>query len=169
MGRIIELITDVAAAADEQGSKLSLPMEAWDQLRDDWGDDEIGDALTLAQATFEQQAVSDAADAVSARVIDILSAFADEKEFQKVVNGESAISLTALSSLMRGVDYLEEMLDVVRDAPGPERKDFDRLKKRMADVGIETEMAAGKASDDAIRERSPRFVDRDEDEDYDRS
>ena len=52
MGRIVELITDVAAAAEEEGVKLSLPVGDFDRLRDDWGDDEIGRA-SCRERVFE--------------------------------------------------------------------------------------------------------------------
>ena len=69
MGRLIELITDVAAAADEQGTSLTLGPGDFDRLRDDWGDDEIEDALALAQTAFHHEAVNEAADSLCARVI----------------------------------------------------------------------------------------------------
>ncbi|MEO5762254.1 MAG: hypothetical protein ABIR28_08075, partial [Vicinamibacteria bacterium] len=82
MGRLIELITDIAASADEQGAALKLPTTEFDRLRDDWGDDEIEDALALAQTAFHHEAVNEAADSLSARVIEVLGAFADEDRFK---------------------------------------------------------------------------------------
>lgn len=140
MGRIVDLVTEVAAAADEQGSRLTLSPEAFDRLRDDWGDEEIEDALALAQANFEHQAVVEAADTVSARVIEVLSVFSSEAEFQRAAKGESAVTTDALSTLTRCVSYLEEALASVRDAPGPDRARFDTLVERLANLGIEEEM-----------------------------
>jgi hypothetical protein len=137
MGRIVDLITEVAASSDEQGSKLSLPIDAWDRLRDDWGDDEIEDALAIAQASFDQQAVSEAADTVSARVIEILSGFAAEDAFRRATTGDGALRVEDLASLTRCVSYLEEALALVRDAPGPDREKFDQLAERLANVGLE--------------------------------
>ena len=65
MGRLIELITDVAASADEAGASLTLSPADFDRLRDDWGDDEIEDALALAQTAFHHEAVNEAADSLS--------------------------------------------------------------------------------------------------------
>lgn len=141
MGRIVDLVTEVAAAADEQGSRLTLSPDAWDRLRDDWGDDEIEDALALAQANFEHQAVVEAADTVSARVIEVLSVFSSEPEFRRAAQGDSPVTTDSLSTLARCVSYLEEALGAVRDAPGPDREKLDALLERLANLGIEDEMA----------------------------
>ncbi|MBK5257943.1 MAG: hypothetical protein JJE39_18110 [Vicinamibacteria bacterium] len=142
MGRIVELITDVAASADEEGTKLSLPNGDFDRLRDDWGDDEIEDALALAQTAFHHEAVNEAADSLSARVIEVLGAFADEQRFASCAHPEAPLPTETLAHLARSVVYLEEALALVRDAPAPDRSRFDKLLERLANRGIEAEMAA---------------------------
>jgi len=141
MGRIVELITDVAASADEEGANLSLPVGDFDRLRDDWGDDEIEDALALAQTAFHHEAVNEAADSLSARVIEILGLFADEKRFAGCAEPEAPLSHETLAQLARSVAYLEEALSLVRDAPPPDHTLFNKLRERLMNRGIETEMA----------------------------
>lgn len=153
MGRLIELITDVAASADEQGVNLSLPHGDFDRLRDDWGDDEIEDALALAQTAFHHEAVNEAADSLSARVIEVLGLFADEKRFAACADPGGPVSHEVLAQLARSVAYLEEALTLVRDVPPPDHTRFNQLRDRLANLGIETEMAPlplGSRSEDEI-------------------
>ncbi|MEO8499793.1 MAG: hypothetical protein ABI565_02675, partial [Vicinamibacteria bacterium] len=103
MGRIVELITDVAASADEQGVDLKLPHSDFDRLRDDWGDDEIEDALALAQTAFHHEAVNEAADSLSARVIEVLGLFADPKRFVACGEPGAPLSHEVLAQLARSV------------------------------------------------------------------
>lgn len=141
MGRIVELITDVAASADEEGANLTLPMGDFDRLRDDWGDDEIEDALALAQTAFHHEAVNEAADSLCARVIEVLGTFADEKRFASCAEPGAALPVESLANLARSVAYLEEALSLVRDAPPPDLALFNKLLERLANRGIEAEMA----------------------------
>ena len=153
MGRIVELITDVAASADEQGPNLTLPNVDFDRLRDDWGDDEIEDALALAQTAFHHEAVNEAADSLSARVIELLGQFADEERFASCAQPAAPLTHEALGQLARSVAYLEEALSLVRDAPPPDQTKFNKLRERLANLGIEAEMAplpAGPLSEDEI-------------------
>jgi len=140
MGRIVELITDVAASADEEGANLTLPMGDFDRLRDDWGDDEIEDALALAQTAFHHEAVNEAADSLCARVIEVLGTFADEKRFADCSEPGAPLPVESLANLARSVAYLEEALSLVRDAPPPDLALFNRLLERLANRGIEAEM-----------------------------
>jgi antitoxin component HigA of HigAB toxin-antitoxin module len=140
MGRIVELITDVAASADEEGAKLTLPMVDFDRLRDDWGDDEIEDALALAQTAFHHEAVNEAADSLCARVIEVLGTFADEKRFASAGEDGAPVPVEALAHLARSVAYLDEALSLVRDAPPPDLTLFNKLLERLANHGIEAEM-----------------------------
>lgn len=141
MGRIVELITDVAASADEEGANLTLPMVDFDRLRDDWGDDEIEDALALAQTAFHHEAVNEAADSLCARVIEVLGTFADEKRFASCSEPGAPVPVESLAHLARSVAYLEEALSLVRDAPPPDLALFNKLLERLANRGIEAEMA----------------------------
>ena len=140
MGRIVELITDVAASADEEGANLTLPMGDFDRLRDDWGDDEIEDALALAQTAFHHEAVNEAADSLCARVIEVLGTFADEKRFASCAEPGAPLPVESLANLARSVAYLEEALSLVRDAPPPDLALFNKLLERLANRGIEAEM-----------------------------
>ena len=141
MGRLIELITDVAAAADEQGTSLTLGPGDFDRLRDDWGDDEIEDALALAQTAFHHEAVNEAADSLCARVIEVLGTFADEKKFASAADPGAPLPTETLAQLARSVAYLEEALSLVRDSPAPDQTRFNQLLERLANRGIEAEMA----------------------------
>ncbi len=141
MGRIVELITDVAASADEEGANLTLPMGDFDRLRDDWGDDEIEDALALAQTAFHHEAVNEAADSLCARVIEVLGTFADEKRFASCSEPGAPLPVESLAHLARSVAYLEEALSLVRDAPPPDLALFNKVLERLANRGIEAEMA----------------------------
>ncbi len=140
MGRIVELITDVAASADEEGVNLTLPVGDFDRLRDDWGDDEIEDALALAQTAFHHEAVNEAADSLCARVVEVLGTFADEKRFASCSEPGSPLPVESLANLARSVAYLEEALSLVRDAPPPDLALFNKLLERLANRGIEAEM-----------------------------
>ncbi|HRB12978.1 MAG TPA: hypothetical protein PKU70_08195 [Vicinamibacteria bacterium] len=140
MGRIVELITDVAASADEEGANLTLPMGDFDRLRDDWGDDDIEDALALAQTAFHHEAVNEAADSLCARVIEVLGTFADEKRFASCSEPGAPLPVESLANLARSVAYLEEALSLVRDAPPPDLALFNKLLERLANRGIEAEM-----------------------------
>ena len=140
MGRLIDLITDVAASADEEGTSLSLSPGDFDRLRDDWGDDEIEDALALAQTAFHHEAVNEAADSLCARVIEILGTFADEKRFASCSEPGAPLPVESLANLARSVAYLEEALSLVRDAPPPDLALFNKLLERLANRGIEAEM-----------------------------
>ena len=140
MGRLIELLTDVAASADEQGTSLVLPNGDFDRLRDDWGDDEIEDALAVAQTAFHHEAVNEAADSLCARVIEVLGTFADEQRFLSAADPGAPLPTETLAQLARSVSYLEEALTLVRDAPPPDRTRFDKLLERLMNRGIEEEM-----------------------------
>ena len=134
------MITDVAAAADEEGANLTLPMGDFDRLRDDWGDDEIEDALALAQTAFHHEAVNEAADSLCARVVEVLGTFADEKRFASCSEPGAPLPVESLANLARSVAYLEEALSLVRDAPPPDLALFNKLLERLANRGIEAEM-----------------------------
>ncbi len=140
MGRLIELITDVAAAADEAGANLTLGNADFDRLRDDWGDDEIEDALALAQTAFHHEAVNEAADSLCARVIEVLGTFANETKFASAAEPDAPIPTDTLAHLARSVAYLEEALALVRDSPPPDLTLFNQLQQRLANQGIEAEM-----------------------------
>jgi len=85
--------------------------------------------------------VNEAADSLCARVIEILGTFADEKRFASCAEPGAPLPVETLASLARSVAYLEESLSLVRDAPPPDLALFNKLLERLANRGIEAEMA----------------------------
>ncbi len=143
MGRIADLFGEVAASADEGPEGLVLPPEEWDRLRADWSDDDIEDALVLVRENLLQGELVDAADSLSARLVELLGEFGDPKRFARCVEGGAALSLDVVGHLARRVDRLEEVLEIFRESAPPDRRGFDALQRRLADRGIEAEMQAG--------------------------
>jgi hypothetical protein len=140
MGRIADLFGEVAAAAEEGTDGLVLPPEAWDQLRAEWPDEDIDDALGLVRENLLQSELVDAADSLSARLLEVLGAFGEAGAYQRAVAGDARLSLDTIGHLARRVDRLEEILEVFRDGKPPDRRAFDELRRRLADLGIEAEM-----------------------------
>jgi hypothetical protein len=143
MGRIVDLCSEIAAEAEEGREGLVLSAEAWDRLRADWSDEDIEDALALVHDSLLQRDLVDAADSLSARLLEVLGAFGDAKAFDEAVAGRGLLSLETIGQLARRVDHLEEALDSHRDGPPPDRSGFDALRRRLADQGIEAEMRGG--------------------------
>jgi hypothetical protein len=55
-----------------------------------------------------------------------------------------------IRQIVHRLDHLEEVLDACREEKGPDRRGFDRLQRRLMDLGIEDEMrppAAGEESE----------------------
>jgi len=73
MGRIVDLCGEVAAAADEGPDGLVLPAEAWGRLREGWSDEDIEDALGFVKDSLLQSELVEAADSLSARLVEVLS------------------------------------------------------------------------------------------------
>jgi hypothetical protein len=140
MGRIADLCGEVAAAADEGPDGLVLPAEAWDRLRQDWADDEIEDALAFVRDSLLQSELVEAADSLSARLVELLGSYAEAAAFAAAVDGHATIGADILRQLAHRVDRLEEILEAFRDQKGPDRKAFDALQRRLMDQGIEEEM-----------------------------
>jgi uncharacterized protein with von Willebrand factor type A (vWA) domain len=140
MGRIVDLCGDVAAAADEGPEGLVLPLEAWDRLRDDWSDEEIEDALGLVKDSFLQSELVEAADSLSARLVEVLGTWGEAKAWAAAVEGHAAIPLGVIRQLAHRLDRLEEVLELFRDQKGPDRRGFDELQRRLMDQGIEDDM-----------------------------
>ena len=140
MGRIVDLCGDVAAAAEEGPEGLVLPLEAWDKLRDDWPDEEIEDALALVRDSLVHSELVEAADSLSARLVDLLGTWGEAKAWAAAVEGHAAIPLAAIRQLAHRLDRLEEILELCRDLKGPDRRGFDELQRRLMDHGIEKDM-----------------------------
>jgi hypothetical protein len=140
MGRIVDLCGEIAAAADEGPEGLVLPVEAWDRLRSDWSDEDIEDALSLVRESLLQSELVEAADSLSARLVELLGAWADARAWAAAVEGHASVPLDVIDQLARRVDRVEEVLEAFRDDKGPDRRGFDELRRRLIDQGIEEQM-----------------------------
>jgi hypothetical protein len=147
MGRFADLCGEVAASLEEGVDELTLPPEVWDRLRSDWEEEDVEDAIALVRESLLQSELVDAADSLSARLVDMLAAYGTPEAFQKVGAGEARLSIEAIGQLTRRVARLEEVLDTFRDNPPDEHAGFQALRQRLADHGIEAEMAAGRDAD----------------------
>jgi len=141
MGRILDLCGEIAAEADEGPEGLVLPREAWDRLRENWPEADIEDAMSLVRDSLLQSELMEAADSLSARLVELLGTFGDGPAFASVEAGEARMTIDVLDQLVRRVSRLEEILEAYRDSPPPDRRGFDALHRRLLDRGIEAEMA----------------------------
>jgi hypothetical protein len=149
MGRIVDLCGEVAAAADEgQDGSLVLPAEAWDKLRDDWSDEDIEDALGFVRDSLLQSELIEAADSLSARLVEVLGGWGEARAWAAAVEGHASLPLEVIGQLARRVDRVEEILDAYRDDKGPDRRGFDELRRRLMDQGIEEEMRGEAGADE---------------------
>jgi hypothetical protein len=162
MGRIVDLLGEVAAAAEEGGDGLVLPPDAWERLRADWDDEDIDDALGIVQAELLKAELVESADSLSARLVEVLGALGEPAAFAQAAAGQAVISVEVLGQLTRRVARLEEILEAYRDGAPPDRRGFEALQQRLADHGIEREMEEGRRAQ--IAEASG-LADVDEDED----
>lgn len=140
MGRIVDLCGEVAAAADEGPEGLILPPEAWDRLRADWEEEDIEDAMGFVHDSLLQGELVEAADSISARLLELLGTFGDARAFQQAVSGHAEIGIDVIRQLAHRLERLEEILEAYRDGRAPERAGFDALQRRLLDQGIEGEM-----------------------------
>ncbi len=141
MGRIVDLCGEVAAAADEGPDGLVLPAEAWDKLREDFSDEDIEDAMGFVRDSLLQSELVEAADSLSARLVELLGTWGEARAWEAAVEGHAVISLEAIGQLARRVERVEEILGAWRDDKGPDRRGFDALRERLMNQGIENEMA----------------------------
>lgn len=139
MGRIVELLGEIAAEAEEGEDGLILSPDAWERFRQDWNDEDIEDALSLVKDSLFQSDLIEAADSLNARLIEWLGGFGEATEFERAVTGEARLLPEVMGQLARRVDRLDEVLDVYREDPAPDRTGFDRLRRRLADQGLEHE------------------------------
>jgi hypothetical protein len=149
MGRMVDLCGEVAAAADEGPEGLALSAEAWDRLRAEYSDEDIEDALAFVKDSLMQSELVEAADSLSARLVEVLGSWGDAKAWAAAVEGHASVPLDVIGQLARRVDRVEEILEAYREDKGPDRKGFDELRRRLMDHGIETEMESGRAEDAA--------------------
>jgi hypothetical protein len=142
MGRIVDLCGEIAAAADEGEDGLVLPPEAWERLRADWDDDDIEDAMGLVNDSLMQAELVESADSLSSRLVEALGAFGEEAAFREATQSGPRLPFEVLGQLVRRVNRLEEILESFREGSTPDRRGFDALQRRLADHGIEEEMAS---------------------------
>ena len=142
MGRIVDLCSEIAENAEEGPEGLILSPDVWDRLRDDWEDEDIEDALSLVRDTLLQGALVESADSLSARLLEVLGAYGEAAAFRRAEAGEARMTLETIGQLTRRVARLEEILEAYREGSPPDRRGFDALQRRLADVGIESEMRA---------------------------
>ena len=140
MGRIVELCSEIAENAEEGPDGLILSPDLWDRLRDDWQDEDIEDALSLVRDTLLQGALVESADSLNARLLDVLGAFGEAAAFRRAEAGEARLPLETIGQLARRVARLEEILEAYREGSPPDRRGFDALQRRLADVGLESDM-----------------------------
>jgi hypothetical protein len=155
MGRIADLCGEIAAAAEEGPEGPILAPDMWDRLREEWTDDDIQDALGLVQESSLLLDLVEAADSLSARLVEVLGSYGDSRAFKKLEEGEAVIGIDAVGQLARRVSRLEEILEAYRDGASPDRTDFVALQHRLAEYGIEDEL-----DEDPV----PRRQDEDEDD-----
>jgi hypothetical protein len=82
----------------------------------------------------------EAADSLSARLVEALGAYGDATSFARLVEGGQKLDAELVGQLARRLDRLEEVLESFREEKGPDRRGFDALKRRLMDQGIEEEM-----------------------------
>jgi hypothetical protein len=140
MGRIADLCTEIAAAADEGEQGLVLPAEAREKLREEWSDADIDDALALVHAQSMQNDLVEVADSMSARLLELLGTWGESRGWAAAVEGHASVSIDVIRQLAHRLDQLEEILELFRDEGGPDRRAFDQLQRRLMDQGIEEEM-----------------------------
>jgi hypothetical protein len=147
MGRIVDLCGEIAAEAEEGSEGLVLPPEAHERLRGEWSDDDIEDALSLVQDSLLQSELVESSDSLSARLVEVLGGYAEDKAFAHAQAGDGPMSLEIIGQLARRLQRLEEVLEIFREGKPPDRRGFDALRQRLADLGIEAEMEAGRAAE----------------------
>jgi hypothetical protein len=140
MGRIVELCSEIAENAEEGPEGLTLSPDLWDRLRDDWEDEDIEDALSLVRDTLLHGALVESADSLSARLIEVLGAFGEAAAFRRAEVGDGRLPLETIGQLARRVARLEEILEAYREGSPPDRRGFDALQRRLADLGIESDL-----------------------------
>jgi hypothetical protein len=160
MGRIVDLCSEIAENAEEGPEGLILSPDLWDRLRDDWEDEDLEDALSLVRDTLLHGALVESADSLSARLIEVLGAFGEAAAFRRAQAGEGRLPLEVIGQISRRVARLEEILDAYREGSPPDRRGFDALQQRLADLGLESELQ----DDEAEPGVSERTGDDDEDE-----
>jgi hypothetical protein len=138
MGKIADLCAEVAVEADETPEGLVLPPETLARLREaGWTDDDVCDALELVHATYIQNELTEAADSLSAHLVQLLGAFGQERSFRAATAGDARLSYEAIGQLTRRVRNLEHVLEPLREGSPVDHAAFEELERRLADGGME--------------------------------
>ena len=139
MGRIVDLLGEVAAAAEEGPEGLVLSAEEWDRLRADWTDEDIEDALSLVHDSLLQSELVEASDSLSARMLEVLGDFGDAASFSRA----QAIPLLrgqheALRALVRrSSDLTQQVNDTAHQAtPGGYARTHPPARFALAVIGV---------------------------------
>ena len=140
MGRIVDLCGEIAAVVDEGAEGFVLPPEAWEQLRANWPEEDIEDGINIVSDSFFQAELVEAADSLSARLVEVLGVYGEEKAFASAASGKATFDIDAIRQLAHRLERLEEVLEAFRDDEPPDRQGFDALRRRLIDHGIEDEM-----------------------------
>lgn len=141
MGRIVDLLAEVVAGAEEgPDGKLVLEPDDWERLRGEWQDEDIEDMLELARNSLYQTDLVEAADSLSARLLEWLGELGGEAAFRHASERGATVAIETVAQIARRVERLEEALETLRDEPGPERAGFDDLQERLMNRGIERMM-----------------------------
>jgi hypothetical protein len=161
MGRIVDLCGEIAATAEEGEDGLVLPREVWERLRAEWSEEDIEDCLGLVHDSLLQAELVESADSLSARLLELLGSFGEAGAFREASAGAGLLTIETIGQLARRVGRLEEILEAFRDGPPPDRRGFDALQRKLADHGIEDEMARGR--EEEVMLARPKDDDEDDD------
>ena len=164
MGRIVDLISEVASEADIGPEGVELPPDAYDRLRGQWDDDDIDDARALVHDRMLQDELAESADSLSARLLEVLGEFGSTAGFQRAREGGAVLSLEVIGQLARRVARLEEVLVSYREDAPPDRRAFDELRQRLMNLGIEKEMELEAQADALLAEAEADEREDEEDE-----
>jgi hypothetical protein len=148
MGRFADLCGEVAASLEEGVEGLVLPPESWDRFRADWQEEDVEDAIALVQESLLQTELVDAADSLTARMLDLLAPYGTEAGFKKVEAGQATLTIEDVGQITRRVARLDDVLETFREHAPAENPDFETLRARLANHGIEEEMAADREAEE---------------------
>jgi hypothetical protein len=137
MGRFIDLCAEVASEADEGEEGLILSPDAWDRFREDFNDEDIEDALKIVQENLVQEELVNAADSMSAYMVDVLGVYGSEKGFAEAVKDGAVLTLGEIAGLVRRTSRLEDILTGYREGSPLDRSGLDALARRLLDRDAE--------------------------------
>ena len=137
MGRFIDLCAEVASEADEGEEGLILSPDAWDRFREDFNDEDIEDALKIVQENLIQEELVNAADSLSAYLVDVLGVYGSEKGFAEAATDGAVLTLGEIAGLVRRTSRLEDILTGYREGSPLDRSGLDSLARRLLDRDAE--------------------------------